>query len=131
MSTAILKLSENGDLQRIHDKWLKGSACRSQGTKENVDRLELNSFWGLFVLCGFACLLALLLYLVQIVNQFARHYPDSEEELASSSGQSSRSARFQTFLSFVGEKEEVAKRRSKRKRMERGPQKETQVMMDL
>ncbi|XWS33968.1 hypothetical protein CRYUN_Cryun22dG0127900 [Craigia yunnanensis] len=131
MSTAILKLSENGDLQRIHDKWLRGSACRSQGTKENVDRLELNSFWGLFVLCGFACLLALLLYLVQIVNQFARHYPDSEEELASSSGQSSRSARIQTFLSFVGEKEEVAKRRSKRKRMERGPQKETQVMMDL
>ncbi|XVF59904.1 hypothetical protein PTKIN_Ptkin07bG0313300 [Pterospermum kingtungense] len=118
MSTAILKLSENGDLQRIHDKWLKGSACRSQGTKEDVDRLELNSFWGLFVLCGFACLLALLAYLIQIVYQFTRHYPDSED-VASSTIQSSRSARIQTFLSFVGEKEEVAKSRSKRKRAER------------
>ncbi|MCL7023811.1 hypothetical protein MKW94_000673, partial [Papaver nudicaule] len=27
MSTAILTLSENGDLQRIHDKWLSRSAC--------------------------------------------------------------------------------------------------------
>ncbi|KAL1370655.1 hypothetical protein AAHE18_01G076600 [Arachis hypogaea] len=26
VSTAILKLSENGDLQRIHDKWLTRSA---------------------------------------------------------------------------------------------------------
>ncbi|KAK6237219.1 hypothetical protein QUC31_002688 [Theobroma cacao] len=118
MSTAILKLSENGDLQRIHNKWLKGIACRSQGTKEEVDRLQLNSFWGLFVLCGFACLLALLVYLVQIVVQFARHYPDSEE-LASSSSGSSRPARIQTFLSFVGEKEEVVVSRSKRRQMER------------
>ncbi|KAD7479123.1 hypothetical protein E3N88_02259 [Mikania micrantha] len=30
MSTAILKLSENGELQRIHDKWLMRSACSSQ-----------------------------------------------------------------------------------------------------
>ncbi|KAK6258082.1 Ionotropic glutamate receptor [Theobroma cacao] len=118
MSTAILKLSENGDLQRIHNKWLKGIACRSQGTKEEVDRLQLNGFWGLFVLCGFACLLALLVYLVQIVVQFARHYPDSEE-LASSSSGSSRPARIQTFLSFVGEKEEVVVSRSKRRQMER------------
>ncbi|GFY87745.1 glutamate receptor 3.6 [Actinidia rufa] len=30
MSTAILKLSEDGELQRIHDKWLMRSACSSQ-----------------------------------------------------------------------------------------------------
>ncbi|KAJ0098236.1 hypothetical protein Patl1_29290 [Pistacia atlantica] len=51
MSTAILHLSENGDLQRIHDKWLLKSACSSQGTKHEVDQLHLNSFWGLFVMC--------------------------------------------------------------------------------
>ncbi|KAK9995513.1 hypothetical protein SO802_020199 [Lithocarpus litseifolius] len=59
MSTAILKLSENGDLQRIHDKLLMRSACTAQGTTIEVDQLQLKSFQGLFVLCGFACLLAL------------------------------------------------------------------------
>ncbi|KAL9670154.1 hypothetical protein QQ045_007705 [Rhodiola kirilowii] len=54
MSTAILKLLENGELQRIHDKWLMGSACASQSTMLSVDRLELRSFWGLFAICGAA-----------------------------------------------------------------------------
>ena len=51
MSTAILKLSENGDLQRIHDKWLMRSACTAQGTTTEVDQLQFKSFLGLFVLC--------------------------------------------------------------------------------
>ncbi|XP_047167594.1 glutamate receptor 3.3-like [Vigna umbellata] len=62
MSTAILKLSENGDLQRIHDKWLTRSACSSEGAKQGIDRLELTSFWGLFLLSGIACFVALLCY---------------------------------------------------------------------
>ena len=41
LSTAILELAENGDLQRIHDKWLLSSACLSQGAKLEVDRLNL------------------------------------------------------------------------------------------
>ena len=44
MSTSIWKLSENGDLQRIHDKWLARSDCSSTGTKLEVDRLQLRSF---------------------------------------------------------------------------------------
>ena len=48
MSTAILKLSENGDLQRIHDKWLMRSAFTAQGTTTEVDQLQLKSFQGLF-----------------------------------------------------------------------------------
>ena len=51
MSTAILKLSQNGDLQRIHDKWLMRSACTAQGTTTEVDQLQFKSFLGLFVLC--------------------------------------------------------------------------------
>ncbi|GAB4848373.1 hypothetical protein Ancab_003068 [Ancistrocladus abbreviatus] len=46
LSTAILKLSESGELQRIHDKWLMSSACSSQDSTLAVDRLELKSFWG-------------------------------------------------------------------------------------
>ncbi|BFG39467.1 hypothetical protein CerSpe_257410 [Prunus speciosa] len=114
MSTAILKLSDNGDLQRIHDKWLKSSACASQGSKLQVDRLQLKSFWGLFVLCGSACFLALIIYFINMLRQFSKHY--TEEVISSGS---SRSARLQTFISFVDEKEEEVKSRSKRRQMER------------
>ncbi|GAB4847636.1 hypothetical protein Ancab_026697 [Ancistrocladus abbreviatus] len=116
MSTAILRLSENGDLQRIHDKWLMSSACSSQGTKLQVDRLELKSFWGLFLLCGLACLLALLIYFILVVRQFIRHYSANESE---SSDRSSRSARLLTFLSFADEKEEEVKSRYKKRQMEK------------
>ncbi|GLT69885.1 hypothetical protein SLA2020_419980 [Shorea laevis] len=65
MSTAILKLSENGELQKIHDKWLSRKACSTEGTKQDVDCLPLKTFWGLFLLCGSTCFLALLLYLLR------------------------------------------------------------------
>ncbi|KAL5557361.1 hypothetical protein UlMin_039597 [Ulmus minor] len=115
MSTAFLKLSENGDLQRIHDKWLMRSACTSQSTKLEVHRLQLKSFWGLFVLCGIACLLALFIYLIQIIRQFSKH---CTEELHSS-GRSLQSGRLQTFLAFADEKEEEVKSHSKKKQSER------------
>jgi ionotropic glutamate receptor len=85
MSISILKLSESGELQKIHDKWLARKACNLKGAKQDIDRLPLTSFWGLFLLCGLACVLALFLYLVQMVHQYMRH--------------SSRGS--QSFLSFV------------------------------
>jgi len=114
LSTAILELAESGDLQRIHDKWLLSSACRSQGAKLEVDRLNLKSFWGLYLVCGLACFLALLIYFIQTVRQYKKHSPDELE----SSGQGSGSSRLQTFLSFVDNKETV-KSRSKRRQTER------------
>ncbi|XP_059623348.1 glutamate receptor 3.6-like [Cornus florida] len=117
MSTALLQLSENGELQRIHDKWLMRSACSLQGAKLDVDRLELKSFSGLFLISGLACLLALLVYFILMVRQFIQHYSEPEE--SDSSSRSLRSARLQTFLSFADEKEETTKSRSKRRQMER------------
>ncbi|RDX85403.1 Glutamate receptor 3.6, partial [Mucuna pruriens] len=118
MSTAILQMVDNGDLQRIHDKWLLSSACLSQGAKLEVERLQLKSFWGLYVICGIACLLALFIYLIQIFRQYHKHH---SEELEYTDGQSSgsRSSGLKTFLSFVDEKEETIKSRSKRRKMER------------
>lgn len=121
ISTAILKLSENGDLQRMHDKWLMSSACTSQGTKFALDRLHLKSFWGLFVLCGLACFLALLIYFLRMFRQFSQHYSEEPE----SSTSSSRSSRLWTFLSFIDEKEETAISRSKRRQMERASNRST------
>ncbi|GMH14934.1 hypothetical protein Nepgr_016775 [Nepenthes gracilis] len=125
MSTVILQLSENGDLQRIYDKWLTSSACSSQGSKLEVYRLELKSFVGLFLLCGSACLLALLLYFILLVRQFMHQCPEEETEPSSSSSQSSQLRRLRTFLSFANEKEEESKRRSKRRQMEKESNKST------
>lgn len=115
LSTALLELAENGDLQRIHDKWLLNSACLAQGAKLEVDRLDLKSFWGLYLICGLACLLALLIYLIQTMRQYSKHYADEIEP----SSQSSMSSRLKTFLTFVDEKEEEIKHRSKRRQLER------------
>ncbi|GKV30218.1 hypothetical protein SLEP1_g39057 [Rubroshorea leprosula] len=114
MSTAILKLSENGDLQRIHDKWLLRRACSSQGAKTEVDRLPLKSFWGLFVICALACLIALLLHFLKMVRQFSKHYPEEPQY----SSRSSPTARLQTFFSFFDEKEDDVRSRSKRRQIE-------------
>ncbi|OMO99003.1 Homoserine kinase [Corchorus capsularis] len=98
MSTAILTLSENGELQRIHDKWLSRKACRSDNFDGDVEQLDLPSFWGLFLIIGIACFLALLVYFFLVFRQFKRRH--SEEKDSASPG-SSRSARVQTFLSFA------------------------------
>ncbi|KAL2499175.1 Glutamate receptor 3.6 [Abeliophyllum distichum] len=113
MSTAILKLSENGDLQRIHDKWLLRSACSLQGAKLEADRLSVTSFQGLFLMCGLACLLALLIYFIKMICQFKRL--NSEPE---SPGESSQSQRLRKFFSFFNEREEEVKARSIRRQME-------------
>ncbi|KAL1540608.1 glutamate receptor 3.3-like [Salvia divinorum] len=114
LSTAILTLSESGDLQRIHDKWLTTSTCSSDNTELESDRLHLKSFWGLYLLCGMACLLALLVYFIQIINRYRQA---ARGEVASSEG-SSRSKRIQTLLSLIDEKEDISRRDRKRRKLE-------------
>ncbi|XP_047170891.1 glutamate receptor 3.6-like [Vigna umbellata] len=98
MSTAILKLSESGDLQRIHDKWLTGMACSSEGAKESIDRLGLKSFWGLYLLSGIACFIGLLCYVIRLIYRYNRHSNSNLEG-------SSFSSRLRSFLSFANKKE--------------------------
>ncbi|KAK1322028.1 Glutamate receptor 3.1 [Acorus calamus] len=112
LSTAILALSENGDLQRIHDKWLTRTGCSSQTNDLESDQLHLNSFVGLFLICGIACFIALLIYFFMMVHQFSRHYSEQPDS------STSRSVRLQTFLSFVDDKEEDSRSKSKRRQTE-------------
>ncbi|KAK6121275.1 hypothetical protein DH2020_044978 [Rehmannia glutinosa] len=114
MSTAILTLSENGELQKIHNKWLNTRAC-GQPSSEDSDQLQLKSFWGLFLLCGIACFFALLVYFSLMVRKFKRYFPYVSEP---STPSSSKSIRIKRFLSFVDEKEEESKNKLKRKRLE-------------
>ncbi|CAH1435284.1 unnamed protein product [Lactuca virosa] len=111
LSTAILTLSENGDLQRIHDKWLIRSGCSTDNSELESDRLHLKSFWGLFLICGIACFIALFIYFCQVFRRFrniARAAPDS-------GGAGSR--RLQTLLSLIDEKKDP--RDKKRQKVER------------
>nr|AAQ02674.1 glutamate receptor [Raphanus sativus var. sativus] len=121
MSTAILGLSETGKLQKIHDKWLSKSNCSNLNGSESDDdpeQLKLRSFWGLFLLCGVACFIALLFIYFKIVRDFCNHHHNKpeEEEATVPSPEVSRSKTLQTFLAYFDEKEAESSRRLKRKR---------------
>ncbi|XP_031107179.1 glutamate receptor 3.3-like isoform X2 [Ipomoea triloba] len=110
MSTAIQELSDSGELQRIHDKWLLRGACKSEDTQNEVNRLHPKCFSGLFLTCGFACLFALLLHFSSLA--IYSHPADQ-----SSSSESSSCPR--TLLSCLDEKDSSVKYHSKRRQLHR------------
>lgn len=116
LSTAILTLSENGDLQRIHDKWLSRSACSLENAELESDRLHLRSFSGLFLICGIACFIALLIYFLQIMHKYRQA---AKAEAVSDGPTTSRSKRLQTLLSLIDEKADKSRRDSKRRKIDR------------
>lgn len=119
ISTAILKLAENGDLQRIHDKWLTKSSCSQDNTEIESSQLHLGSFLGLFLFCGIACIIALCIYFTRICYRF--HHASKTE--AVSDLQSSRSSlrRLRTLISLIDEKEDPSKKKKKRREREDSP----------
>ncbi|XP_023770460.1 glutamate receptor 3.5 [Lactuca sativa] len=99
LSTAILQLSENGELQRIHDKWLASSSCSSKVTEIDVSSLSLSSFWGLFLICGVACFISLSIYFCRVLCQYRRFNPDEEEPHELPEPESARRSERRTFRS--------------------------------
>lgn len=65
-STAILTLSENGELQRIYDQWLSTSTCSTSSVTVTSNQLGLGTFWGLFLITGMASLLCCIIYLIRM-----------------------------------------------------------------
>ncbi|CAN6711993.1 unnamed protein product [Malus baccata var. baccata] len=116
MSTAILQLSENGDLQRIHDKWIMQGSCSLDTTELESDRLHLKSFWGLFLICGIACSVALFIYLLQVLNKLRR--AEVTQPVSTSPG-NSQSGRLKRFLSIIDERKDQSSSGSKRKKIVR------------
>nr|XP_043630639.1 glutamate receptor 3.5-like [Erigeron canadensis] len=80
LSTAILQLSENGDLQRIHDKWLSSTACLTQTTEVEGKNLSLENFWGLFLICGVACFLSMIIFFGMRLCEYRQFYNADEEQ---------------------------------------------------
>jgi ionotropic glutamate receptor len=112
ISTAILNLSENGQLQKIIDKWLKNGTCDKRRSQFNSNKFGLNRFWGLFLVMGIICFIALLVFFCRMICLFARHadrYMEDSNDGSHSLG--SRSAKIlKSFASFVDEKEDDAKK---------------------
>ncbi|KAK1433213.1 hypothetical protein QVD17_10122 [Tagetes erecta] len=109
MSTAILKLSENGELKKIHDNWLKNKSCSPLNS--DSDQLQLEGFSGLFLIFGIACALALLIYFYKMLHEFRKHYSELQD-----SSSISESHLLPRFLSFANEKRKVSNNKLKRKR---------------
>ncbi|WCJ37575.1 glutamate receptor 5 [Euphorbia peplus] len=115
MSTAILKLSENGMLQKIREKWFCKKGCPGEkGQNSEPNQLQMISFWGLYLLCGAITLSALLLFLLRVARQFMR-YKGRQLQLISPSQNPSTSRYscyqvFFHFLDFIDEKEEAIKK---------------------
>lgn len=116
MSTAILALSENGQLEKIHNKWLSRKACASQGSNLLSEQLQLKSFSGLFLICGSVCVFALLMHLCLMIRKFSQQGPEVSEP--STHGSTIPSERLKNFISFVDKKEDQSVKRSKRKRQD-------------
>lgn len=120
LSTAILTLSENGDLQRIHDKWLIQSPCSTDTAEIESDRLHLQSFAGLFLVCGVACFLALSIYFIRIMLKFREAAAAAgADSISQGQGSLSRSRRLQTLLSLMDEKKDPSSREKKRRKLDR------------
>ncbi|KAL5978469.1 hypothetical protein ACLOJK_029586 [Asimina triloba] len=115
LSTAILALSENGDLQKIHNKWLSQRGCSSQVGGETY-RLSIRSFWGLFLICGIAASVALLVFFMRVLCQFCKYSSEDVEtdELNSSSRRSGRTPSVRELLTFVDKKEAEVKSMKRR-----------------
>lgn len=118
LSTAILQLFENGDLQRINDKWLTTSSCSEDNTEIEASQLHPRSFLGLFLLCGIACVIALAIYFTKICRRF--HHV-SRTDVISDVGGSSSLRRLQTLISLIDEKKEPVKKRQKTQESEGSP----------
>ncbi|KAI5565566.1 hypothetical protein BDE02_14G130400 [Populus trichocarpa] len=121
LSTAILQLSENGDLQKIHNKWLTHGDCMEQINEIDDSRLSLTSFWGLFLICGISCFIALTTFCCKVIFQFRRFTPEGGEEAEVDEIQPGRPRRslhstsFKDLIDFVDRKEAEIKEMLKRK----------------
>lgn len=113
MSAAILKLSETGELQKIHTKWFCKMGCPGERRIiSESNELHFISFWGLYLLCGVFTVTALLVFLLRTLCEFIRHKRKLRAASDSSpmTSSSSCSQVIYNFFDFIDEKVEAKKK---------------------
>ncbi|CAN1327310.1 Glutamate receptor 2.7 [Linum perenne] len=69
VSMAILKLSEDGELQRLEDHWFATPReCLDIESDHATESLSLQNFWGLYVVTGATSTICLMVFLVQLLK---------------------------------------------------------------
>ncbi|GLT47948.1 hypothetical protein SLA2020_216010 [Shorea laevis] len=66
VSKAILNVTESDKMREIENKWLK-KHCPDSSTLVSSNRLDLGSFWGLFLIAGVAAALALIIFVADFL----------------------------------------------------------------
>ncbi|KAJ6402149.1 hypothetical protein OIU84_014270 [Salix udensis] len=74
VSKAILKLSENGDLETLEEKLFAPSRnCLSNATdNDRAESLSLQNFWGIYIITGTTSTLCFLLFLFRLLKNYHR-----------------------------------------------------------
>lgn len=86
----------------------------------DANRLSLRSFWGLFLICGTACFLALALFFLRVLwqySKFGREQSNVDVEQLDSDATSRRPVpmtSFKRLLTFVDKKETEVKEMKKK-----------------
>ncbi|KAK8992396.1 hypothetical protein V6N11_048479 [Hibiscus sabdariffa] len=78
-SKAILKLSEDGTLKSLEEKWFAPSPeCSANITNSRkTDSLSIHSFWGLFVISGATSTVCLLLFVAHLLKKYWHHQEEN------------------------------------------------------
>ncbi|GJP83278.1 hypothetical protein CLOP_g13451 [Closterium sp. NIES-67] len=82
LSLAIETLAQNGQLQSLHDLWLRGKGTCSAGLELESMRLGPDSFWGLFLLYLLAALGSCLLYAALLVYRGLKAFRQAQQQAA-------------------------------------------------
>ncbi|TVT97503.1 hypothetical protein EJB05_57250 [Eragrostis curvula] len=129
LSTAILQLSESGQLRRIHDEWLLDPSCASDDSEVGATRLDLGSYWGLFLVYALICVFALVVFFIRVCWHYSK-YSNSEavdEPIAAATDavavsavterqrRRTRLGSLNELIQFVDKKEEGVRRTMKRR----------------
>ncbi|MED6111787.1 hypothetical protein PIB30_055569 [Stylosanthes scabra] len=70
ISRAILNVTQGDKMKTIENAWLNGSSCPESSAQVSSASLGLESFWGLFLVIGVSCALALIIgTLLSIFNE--------------------------------------------------------------
>ncbi|KAL5774348.1 hypothetical protein ACOSP7_011905 [Xanthoceras sorbifolium] len=79
-SEAILKLSENGTLKSLEDKWFAPSPeCSANATNKETESLSLSSFWGLYLISGATSTICSIIFLVRLLRNYRHDRPDASQ----------------------------------------------------
>ncbi|KAL7211689.1 hypothetical protein ACSBR2_014527 [Camellia fascicularis] len=80
VSKAILTISEIGDLKKIREKWSKVSSsnCSNVDSATKADSLNLQSFWGLYLISGITSTICFMFFLIHILKNYRNHIQESQ-----------------------------------------------------